>query len=223
VPLLVDEVCFRIPQYIELLTLLNEKGRKLIPVKKDHTYLVNRLYVVSCPNYLPPNYVKIYEAVPSDFLYDLSSLSYLRTALIPASGNISTPAKLFISRRKASRRRTYNEDEVFQVLQELGFEKIHPENYSFTDQVQLFNNADFIIGGSGAAFSNLIFCRQTCKVICLTNYNFPLSIFSTIASFIGLELTYMYDSTLSYAQTDDLHHSFTVDVIRLKSIVSQWF
>jgi hypothetical protein len=222
VPLLIDEVCLRIPQYLELLNLLNINGRRLIPIKKNYKYFVKRLFVISCPHFLPPNYLKISNAEPSDFLYDLSSLSYLRSALIPTTGNVSSRQRLFISRRKASIRRTYNEDEVFLLLQKYGFEKVYPEDYSFVNQMQLFNNANFIVGGSGAAFSNLLFCSSTCKAICLTNYSLPLSIFSTIASFVGFELIYLCDTTLPIKPKSDLHDSFHIDVNRLEIILSQW-
>ena len=38
-------------------------------------------------------------------------------------------------------------------------------DYSFADQVALFNNAKEIIGLHGAAFANLIFCKPKTKII----------------------------------------------------------
>ncbi|MBK7764428.1 MAG: DUF563 domain-containing protein [Bacteroidetes bacterium] len=34
-----------------------------------------------------------------------------------------------------------------------------------------------IAGGGGAAFTNLLFCKSGCKVICFTNYAFNISVF----------------------------------------------
>jgi len=36
---------------------------------------------------------------------------------------------------------------------------------NFVDQVQYFNNADYIIGLHGAGFANLSFCKNNTKVI----------------------------------------------------------
>ena len=38
-------------------------------------------------------------------------------------------------------------------------------NFSFADQVVLFNNAKEIIGLHGAAFANLVFCKPKTKII----------------------------------------------------------
>ena len=46
-----------------------------------------------------------------------------------------------------------------------GFEVVYPEQYTFEEQMYLFNSAKFIAGSSGAAFSNLIFCQENTVVI----------------------------------------------------------
>ena len=36
---------------------------------------------------------------------------------------------------------------------------------SFTKQIYLFQNADYIVGAHGAAFTNLVFCKPKTKII----------------------------------------------------------
>jgi capsular polysaccharide biosynthesis protein len=222
VPVLVDRVCFEVPQYFELLTLLNKRGRKLIALDKAKRYPVDTLYTISCPNIIPPHYMKFADASARDFLYDLHALDYLRNSLMSFASGARTPKRIFISRRKASQRRKFNEDEVYGVLEKLDFSLVYPEDYSIAGQIALFNNADIIAGGSGAAFSNLLFCRESCKVICFSNYPLPLSLFSTIAGFVDFEFLYLTDESKEIDHIGNIHDPFTINTDSLYEIVSAW-
>ena len=82
--------------------------------------------------------------------------------------NSSLPKKFFIDRQFDSNtfaRKIINNDEVKNVLINLGFKSICLSDLSFKNQVKLFNNAKFIIGLHGGGFANLIFSRQGTKVI----------------------------------------------------------
>jgi len=46
-----------------------------------------------------------------------------------------------------------------------GFENVRLSDLHFADQVQLFYQADYIVGLHGAAFANLVFCRPNTKVL----------------------------------------------------------
>ena len=222
IPVLVDQICFGVPQYLELLTLLNTRGRKLLALEKGKRYMVKRLYVFSCPNIIPPDYLNISDAKAEDILYDLHSLNYLRTNLLNYSSNTDFPKRIFISRSKASQRRKYNEEQIYKALTTYGFKIIYPEEYSVADQIALFGNADFIAGGTGAAYSNLLCCKKSCKVICFTNYSLPISIFSTIASYVGFELLYLSDESKKIEKIGDIHDPFKINIDRLNKIVLGW-
>lgn len=222
IPLLVDKICQEVPQYLELFSIFNKRDRKIILLDFRKRYTVDKLFYFSSPNFLPPHFVNDIEIKPNDCLFDLSVLDFLRSNLLPVAANRNLPNRIFISRRRASNSRRYNEDEVFYILEKYGFIKIEPENYSITEQVTLFNQADFIAGGTGAAFTNLLFCRESCKVICFTNYKFPISIFSTISSFVGCDMTYIYDDTKTYGNKNRLHDSFYINTDNLNMFLPKW-
>ena len=46
------------------------------------------------------------------------------------------------------------------LLKANDFEILVMSNFSFADQVKLFNNANFVIGLHGGGFANLVFCEQ---------------------------------------------------------------
>jgi capsular polysaccharide biosynthesis protein len=80
----------------------------------------------------------------------------------------NSPLKVFI-RRNSNYRMLINATEVEAFLLGCGFVIVEPENLSFIEQVELFHNAGIIIGASGAALANLIFCKPEAKIIILTS------------------------------------------------------
>jgi hypothetical protein len=77
-----------------------------------------------------------------------------------------SPKKLYISRKYAETRHVENEDpDLFDPLLEMGFSLITPEKMSFTKQVSLFQNAEYIIAPHGAGLVNQIWTKQRAKVV----------------------------------------------------------
>ena len=58
-----------------------------------------------------------------------------------------------------------NEEDVKKYLSSEGFKIIRLSDYSFQDQVSIFNKADIIIGLHGAGFANTVFARPNTKII----------------------------------------------------------
>jgi capsular polysaccharide biosynthesis protein len=64
-----------------------------------------------------------------------------------------------------------NENEIKNLLIEKGFTSIKLHETNFSDQVQLFNNANCIVGLHGGGFANLAFCKPGTKVVELKSLN----------------------------------------------------
>ncbi|MCB9192577.1 MAG: glycosyltransferase family 61 protein [Flavobacteriales bacterium] len=73
--------------------------------------------------------------------------------------------KIFISRKKAKRRRIINENEVERALQELDFKCITMEELSLFEQIEIMRNAKFVIGVHGAGLANCIFMQKRGRLI----------------------------------------------------------
>lgn len=54
-----------------------------------------------------------------DDLYNEDTIDWLRDRLLPNKANISTPPRFFISRKKASELRIFNEDECIAMLKRM--------------------------------------------------------------------------------------------------------
>lgn len=215
IPLLVEARCCRVPQFLELISYFNQSGRQIIQIEKGIIYKVRKLYHVSSPHFLPPDLICYKNVFPSDYQFDFSSLKFIRARLLESrKHDVSTfPVRMFLSRKgqKGGKVRHFNEDEIFNVLKDFGFVKFYPEEYSMSEQIAAFNNADFIAGGTGAAFSNILFCKPGCVALIFTSFDFKLSIFSSIAGFNNSKMLYISDKSKKINQLKSIHESFHIN------------
>ena len=82
------------------------------------------------------------------------------------------PRRLFVVRRSHSRL-LLNEDEIWALLQPLGFERVDPAEVDNAEQV--FSEAEAVVGAHGAALTNLLFCKPGTKVLELlpSDHSYP--------------------------------------------------
>lgn len=121
---------------------------------------------------------------------------------------------IYVSRNKQKIRQTTNESAVIAALTAHGFEVVTPESLAHTEQVSLFSNAQVVIGTTGAALTNLLFCRPGCHVIEIrpANLNYPL--YFGLCKQMDLHHHYFEGSAMN------LNRAFKVDVDALDSLVS---
>lgn len=74
---------------------------------------------------------------------------------------------IYVLRKKntSSGRRLLNEDKLINELTKLGFKTFCPEDYSLEDQISIFSMAETVIGVSGSALLNCIFCKKNTNII----------------------------------------------------------
>jgi capsular polysaccharide biosynthesis protein len=207
---------------MEILSIFNTNNRSVVSIKKGVVYYVGQLYNISSVNIIPPNY-QYYDCVrSSDYLFNKESIEFIRTMLLRKTSKNQYHKRIYLSRRKASLRRRFNDDEIEKLMIKYGFVTMYPEDYTVIEQATMFNEAEIIVGGTGAAFANIVFCNPKCKALCLTNYDLPLSFFSTIASIVGMQLFYIfateYDSTKKMNMQDD----FIIDVTKVEQLINHW-
>lgn len=222
VPLLVDRKAKDIPSFASLLEICNTQHRPVIVLEENVRYIVEDLFLISAPTVLLPNY-KIGVAPPVvACLYQPSTLRYLRERIVPfGKYSPSYPKRIFLGRKYVtSGRRPFNEKECIACAKEFGFEVVYPELMSFEQQVGLFHNAECIIGGSGAAFTNLVYCNENIKVVVFSKYHSNLAIWQTIVEFVGGKMCFLEENE-GLAQPQLLHAPFHVDVQKLKAILNE--
>jgi len=108
-------------------------------------------------------------ALPS--LRDLKTLKDFQQERIKTVEGEGIPSKIYISRRK-SNRPLKDEILVHDIMTSKGFAIVYLEDMDWESQIQLFSNAEFIIGTHGAGLANIVWCQNSPKVIEIYDPNF---------------------------------------------------
>jgi capsular polysaccharide biosynthesis protein len=112
--------------------------------------------------------------------------------------------KIYISRRKARRRRLTNENEVIEVLIGYGFKVVLFEDCSFEQQVQIALNAKHIISNHGAGLTNIMFMKSGgCVFEIRKEGDMVNNCYFALAS--ALHLRYFYQTCNSEIPNEDAH------------------
>jgi hypothetical protein len=102
--------------------------------------------------------------------------AFLSTDLVPFYEALIAPCthttvpdgigrRLYLSRRGQSRRTMSNEAQIEALVSSRGFSVIDPAQYSYQQQIAMFQQASTIVSPHGAGLTNLLFCRAGVTVI----------------------------------------------------------
>lgn len=109
------------------------------------------------------------------------ALDWLRTRFFPFMNHSPNQKKrIFVSRRKARARNVINEDQVMAYLSDYGFEAYVLEDMSLAEQIDLFSQAEVVVGPHGAGFTNMVFATDAIliEIFEIHHMNSGLYIFS---------------------------------------------
>lgn len=119
--------------------------------------------------------------------------------------------RIFISRVKTQRGRLrclLNEEELFAELKEYGFKRYILEQLSIEEQIELFYDAEYVIGSHGAGLSNLIYSANA-KVVELFPTHYVIPHYYYLSK--SLNHTYRYWC----GKAKEREANFTVDVKKI--------
>jgi len=127
--------------------------------------------------------------------------------------------KIYISRQKARWRKITNEADVVTLMKSYGFEIHFFEDYNFSEQVGLMQQASHLIGLHGAGLTNMLFMPKNGKILELRNKDDDHNnCFFSLAS--DLEHNYYYQ--LNDGNTKDTHVvDITVNIENLEKAIEQ--
>lgn len=222
-PLLVNEAAEKIHTFREILEKF-APNRDIIYLSSTASYLVDELVNIDTPNNIPFNLQEGERFDSSQSIIRQWTIDYLRRiALQPSTlthADTSYPKKIFLSRKKGIR--NYNQQEVENCLTKHGFLSIFMEELTFDQQVATINNADWIAGPTGAAWTNLVFCRAGTKCLCWMAEEYgDFSAFSNIAAAVNADLQYITYRT-GADSTHKLHKmNYVMDVDQIEDVLSQ--
>lgn len=105
--------------------------------------------------------------------------------------------RIYISRKHAGNRLVVNEVELVEYLYKYGFTMVEMEHLSVAEQINLFNNAQIVIGPHGSAFTNIIFCKPGSTLIDIMPSSNIVSCFYGIALHLNINYFAFIDEAIS--------------------------
>ncbi len=190
-PLLIPEELADQPTFRDSLALFSDK-REIVLLGAG-THHINRLVTIDAPVREPMNMRLNQWPDVADYAYHPGVLLEYRNAIRERLGTTTDrhDDRIFLAR--ANGRRSYNQDELLAIAEQHGFRAVYPEKLTFREQVETFTGAAFIIGPSGAAFANTLFCQPGTRLLSwlVPQYRGFCS-FANIARTVGGELRYLF-------------------------------
>ena len=114
--------------------------------------------------YLDDDYFKFNNSEIPEFLKKNISIKILNKRF--ASIEQKKPQiKIFISRQNTNYRNLINEDDIIKTLKLNDFKIIDPNNLTIFEQIKIFRRAKVVIGTSGSALANIVFCKKGTKIL----------------------------------------------------------
>jgi capsular polysaccharide biosynthesis protein len=143
---------------LETLLNLGIKNKRIIDANDYRHIIANELYATSHPN------ISNIERVPYWII------ASLRDHFIKKKIQTNKFDKIYIDRGDSKSnlknfRKIINEKEIINFLISKEFKIIKLSEFSFLEQVSIFNNAKHIIGLHGAGFANLVFCKKNTNIL----------------------------------------------------------
>jgi len=115
--------------------------------------------------YPPLNHEPLFCLYIQPWLLEFVRNKFLSVPMLQEINRSQFSKKVFISRKDTTLRRILNEDEIFALFANEGFERYELSKMSFLEQVSLFNNADTIVAFHGSGLTNIMFCKPQTQII----------------------------------------------------------
>lgn len=183
-PIIVDEIMVQIPQYFQLLNQCNVYQHKIISLRHGEVARIGRLVYPSYNTWMPINVKDRNMIRTGDFVIAQSALENIRN--YAQFNNVEKSRNIFISRKNVVSTRLKNEEKVRGLFEKHGFEVVFTEELSYKEQVNLFHMAKCVVGASGAALTNIIYCQEGTDIVCIIPEEYDFYMYSTIAYLLNL-------------------------------------
>lgn len=219
--ILVSSIIKEYPTMHDLLCSILPKECEIVYLDADKGYVVNRLYHIGEINHLQFN--RFDTNILSDGTFFNSEILRTLSDKVISHYNLSSedithlPDKIFLY-RKNTHRIAKNQEEMKRFLIQRDFTPICMEELSLKEQVAHYMNAKFIVGISGAAWTNIIYCKNNPMAICLLPDNaIEASSFSGLAAIFNVNLFHiLYKNSRKH----HLNNDYTIDINQLDNLLN---
>ncbi len=220
--ILVNQSCKEIPSMAETLQALVESyDVNIIYLDPLKTYRIKKLYFINEVNKLMYNELDFGKATQPLYYYRKESLEKLSEVLKNkyVTDSKSSVEKIYLQRPN-THRIPGNEKEIAELLGSNRFSFIDLSKCSIHQQVEIFASAKQIVGTSGAAFTNLLFCRPNTRIVIFMPDNYSsYQFYKEMGELLQLDVVYLYYKNGSNTHE---HSGFTVDKNKLHRLIEMY-
>lgn len=227
IKIIIPDCAKEIESFSLILEILLGKRFDFIYASKNQIIQAENLYVITSPSNVVFNTRKNTN-FGVDFLYfDKASIDFLRDSILYSpqynhflekNNNVPINKKIFLARKEQLFRK-YNQKEVIDLVTDYGFSTIFLEDLSFFEQVYMFQNVEFLIGASGAAWTNLIYVSKRTKAISWLGKNVDsFSSYSTLAKYYDCNLVFFKCKVFNQK---NVHSDYNVDLQLLENLIKK--
>lgn len=152
----------------DIISRIIGKSRPIIWLKPGMLFTVRDLYV-------PSDLTSVIDAYDGGPIARQSALDIcrIRVGINKCKENVefrkAPPRRKLFASRNGGMRKLLNQDMLEQHFSTLGFEILRTDNLSLEEQIRAFQEAEIIIGPTGAQMSNIIWCEPDTSVIVLAS------------------------------------------------------
>lgn len=127
--------------------------------------------------------------------------------------------KVYLSRKRASKRKILNELDLELMLIKRDFELLSGDDLSLSDQIRLMSETKLLVGLHGAALTNMLFMPDGSKVVEFRNESDVNNhCYFNLAS--TLDIPYYYTVNPS-TNPDTVIADFTIDLVKLGAVLDE--
>lgn len=207
-----------IESFSAVLKIILENNYRLVYISRNQVAKVKELYTITAPSNIVFNTSYGKNIGRDYFFFDKNSIDFIREKIINSAQykefleNVDKEnsfKRVYLARKKDAGR-SYNQNEVLDLLVKQGFIPVYLEDLSFFQQVHLFQNANFVVGASGAAWTNIIYLKPRAQGVSWLGSNISsFSCYSTLAKYYDCDLKFF-----SCEVNDESfnHSSYSVDL-----------
>ncbi|MFC3416102.1 glycosyltransferase family 61 protein [Algoriphagus hitonicola] len=127
--------------------------------------------------------------------------------------------KVYLSRKRASKRKILNELDLELMLIKRDFELVSGDDLSLEDQIKLMSETKLLVGIHGAALTNMLFLPDGAKVLEFRNESDVNNhCYFNLASALGIPYYYTVNSSNN---ADSVVADFTIDLDKLGAVLDK--
>lgn len=123
--------------------------------------------------------------------------------------------KLYISRADAPMRAIRNDEDVANILQKKGYQKVVMSEYNVIDQISLLSNADHIVGAHGMGLTNILLSDRISNLFELFSPVIGSDAYWLVSRAIGVKYTML----VGHNSREDESLKYDIDINLLGAII----